>query len=30
MKTYIMLVITLTLVNIASRSETIIKAFDLP
>ena len=30
MKTYIMLVITLTLVNLASRSETILKAFDLP
>lgn len=29
MKTYIMLVITLTLVNLASRSETILKAFEV-
>lgn len=30
MKTYIMLVITLTLVNIASRSPDFVKIFDLP
>lgn len=28
MKTYIMLVITLTLVNLLSRSETVLKAFE--